>query len=62
MPYIILAILVIAIVVVAVRQQKFNHQNAQNNKASREDAIRNKEKESSIEVNDYVEVNENDNN
>ena len=60
MPYIILLILVIAIVVVAVRQQKFNHKTAQQNaEMTKEQEKRNFEKENSIEVNDYEVITDN---
>ena len=57
MPYIILLVLVIAIVVIAARQQKFNHKRAQEKaQIEKEESIRTQEKRNSIEVNDYVEI------
>lgn len=57
MPYIIILVLVIAIVVVAVRKQKFNQKQEQ--ASSEFNSIREQQKNSSIEVNDYTEINNN---
>ncbi len=54
MPYIILLVLVIAIVVIASRKQKFEQGNSTHKKSQREI-----DKENSIEVEDYVEVQSN---
>ncbi len=54
MPYIILFVLVIAIVVIASRKQKFEQGNSTHKKSQREI-----DKENSIEVEDYVEVQSN---